>query len=458
MTLRNSKTNWQYLLIIFFLAAILAGGVLWFSGIEEINLREFSELGKPEKVENNIQAGQQEEEGEQEEEEDFTFLISYLDKELIQEKIKQGKEFLYRMENKDEKGFYKKYDALNDSFENRLHTVYSASIVYTFLYINDLEEDEEILANLSDWGDFLLFMQQKDEDDKRYGAFHYSFYLDERGKEERFVVGTAALSIFTLLRLYDLTDDLKYLESAELAGDWLTTMQKPDGTMKPYAKLSDSGWLYGNQISLLYNGQVLSALSKLYQETKDEKYYDTAEGIAQYFAGEYEKEQGYIEGEYREKNPVSNAWVVMSLMDFYKINPDESYKKIIFELSALILENQKDNSNDLLYYGGWKGAYSTSGTGWITEVMAETYRFCLAEKREDCQKYKEAVIKAIRWLIQNTYSEENSFFLKNQERAIGGVFWNNIKKYVRTDSVCHALNGYLRIFDYLDDGVLLSID
>lgn len=452
MILRNSKTNWQYLLIVFILAVILAGGVLWFLAIEEINLKKFPELEKPEKVENSTQEGQQEEE------EEFTFLVSYLDKELISEKIRQGKEFLYRMENKDEKGFYKKYDALNDSFENRLHTVYSASIIYTFLYINDLEEDEEILANLSNWGDFLLFMQKKDKGDERYGAFHYSFYLDEKGKEERFVVGTAALSIFTLLRLYDLTDDLKYLESAKLAGNWLITMQKPDGTMKPYVKLSSGGWVYGNQISLLYNGQVLSALAKLYQKTKDEKYYDTAEGIAQYFAGEYEKEQGYIEGEYRDKNPISNAWVVMSLMDFYKINPDENYKKIIFELSSLILNNQKDNSNDLLYYGGWKGAYSTSGTGWITEVMAETYRFCLAEKKEDCQKYKTAVIKAMRWLIQNTYSEENSFFLKNSERAIGGVFWNNIKKYVRTDSVCHALNGYLRIFDYLDDGVLLSID
>ncbi len=452
MILRDAKTNWQYLLIIFFLAVILTGGVLWFSEIEEINFKEFPELKKSEKIEDNIQVGQQEEEKE------FSFLVSSLDKELISEKIRQGKEFLYRMENKDEGGFYKKYDALNDSFEGRLHAVYSASIIYTFLYINDLEEDEEILANLSDWADFLLFMQKKDEGDEKYGAFHYSYYLDEKEKEERFVVGTAALSIFTLLRLYDLTDDLKYLESAKLAGNWLTTMQKADGTMKPYVKLSSSGWVYGNQISLLYNGQVLSALAKLYQKTKDKKYYDTAEGIAQYFAGEYEKEQGYIEGEYRDKNPISNSWVVMSLMDFYKVNFEERYQKIIFELSSLILDNQKDNSNDLLYYGGWKGAYSTSGTGWITEVMAETYRFCLAESKEDCQKYKTAVIKAMRWLIQNTYSEKNSLSLKNPERAIGGVFWNNIQKYVRTDSVCHALNGYIRIFDYLDDGVLLSID
>ena len=89
--------------------------------------------------------------------------------------------------------------------------------------------------------------------------------------------------------------------------------------------------------------------------------------------------------------------------------------------------------------------------------MAETYRFCREEKNDGCDKYKEAVIKAIRWIIQNTYSEDGTFAVKNPEKALGGVFWNKDNRYVRTDSVCHALNGYIRIMDYLEDGVLLSI-
>lgn len=398
-------------------------------------------------------------------------IIRNLDKELILRKIKEGKDFLCRVMNKNEKGFYneqgvltyppkggyKKYDTLNDSFEKRLHTVYSASIIYTFLYIYDLEKDKEILEYIPDWGDFLLFMQNKEEGTEGYGGFHYSYYLEDGEKEKKFVVGTAALSIFTLLRLYDLTGQSKYLDSAKLAGDWLTSMQNPDGTIKPHIEYSDGQWSYGQKESLLYEGQVLSALSKLYGATHEEKYCNTAEAIARRFADKYEKENGYIEGEYRKKNPISNAWVVMSLMDFYQMNKAERYKKIIFELSDKILKNQKKDTDDLLYCGGWAGAYSTSGMGWISEVMTETYRFCKKEKMEDCEKYKEAVIMAIRWILQNTYSEENSFFLKNPEMAIGGVFWNEHNKYVRTDSVCHALNGYIRIMDYLEDGLLLSI-
>lgn len=279
-------------------------------------------------------------------------VIRNLDKELIEQKIKQGKEFLYRMENKDEHGFYKKYDTLNDTFENRLHTVYSASIIYTFLYIYDLEKDEKILEDAVDWANFLLSMQNKDKEDKRYGAFHYSFYLDNQEKEKKFVVGTSALSIFTLLRMYDLTEDSKYLESAKLAGDWLATMQEPDGSMKPYTRYSDGKWVYGKKESLLYNGQVLSSLSKLYAATGDKKYYDTAEGIAKRFAEKYEEEKGYIQGEYRKKNPISNSWAVMSSMDFYKVSQDDRYKNVIFELSEKVLENQKNNPDDISHYGG----------------------------------------------------------------------------------------------------------
>ncbi len=406
--------------------------------------------------------------------------VRNLDKNLIYQKINEGKEFLYRMEHQDKHGFYKKYDVLNDRFENRLHTVYSASIIYTFLYIYDLEKDfcselsepgehecgREILKRLSDWGNFLLSMQNRDEKDERYGAFHYSYYLETKEKEKKFVVGTSALSIFTLLRLYEFTNNPEYLESAKLAGNWLTTMQRPDGGMKSSETYSDGQWLTNQKESLLYDGQVLSALSKLYKVTGDEKYYQTAKRIAQRFVDKYEQERGYIQGEYREKNPISNSWVVMSLMDFYKAtrayNEAEAadlirYRNIIFELSEKILKNQRDDSKDLLYFGSWRGAYSTSGTGWMTEVMTETYKFCQAERKENCRQYKDGVVRAIRWLIQNTYSEENTFFLKNSEKAIGGVFWNRLNKYVRTDSVCHALNGYVLIFNDLEDNLLLSV-
>ena len=395
---------------------------------------------------------------------DDVVIIRELDKALIKEKIEQGKEFLYRMERPKEHGFYKRYEAERDYLGESLHTVYSGSIIYTFLYIYDYDQDKRILSQVDDWAEFLLFMQDKDPSSRSYGAFNYSYNWYQKEKEPRFVIGTAALNIFPLLRLYEILGDEKYLESAKLSGDWLLTMQNPDGTMKPYLRYKDGKTLFGKKESLLYQGQTLSALSKLYDTTKIQKYYDAAKKIAQHFAQKYEDAgRKYIAGEYRTKNPISNSWVVMSLMDFYKINHDEYYKDIVFELSSQVIANQFKDPNDMLNYGRIGGAYSTSGNGWISEVMTDTYKFCLEQDpltnsgQADCEKYKETVINIIRWIIQYTYSEDNNSALANPTKALGGVYWNKENKYVRTDSVCHALNGYTRIMEYLDDGTLVSI-
>ena len=396
---------------------------------------------------------------------DGILMIRELDKEMIAERIEQGKEFLYRMEHDDLHGFYKQYNAEKDSFEERLHTVYSASIIYTFLYVYDYNKDEKILAYLDDWGSFLLSMQETDKNSSRYGAFSYSYFLDTQEKpclpadrEQRYVVGTSALSIFTLLRLHEITGNEKYLSSAKIAGDWLVSMQREDGVVKPYVRYNGEEWVYGTKLSLLYNGQSLSALSKLYAETKDKKYYNSAKKIADLFAKKYEQAgRKYVVGEYRTINPISNTWLVMSLMDFHKASGENYYKEIVFELSSQIISNQFKNLDDLFNYGRIDGAYSTSGNGWISEVMTDTYSFCLEEKRNDCEKYKTTVLNIIRWIMARTYSEENVSLTKNPQRSLGGVFWNKSEKYVRTDSVCHGLNGYTRLMKYLDEGTLLSI-
>jgi hypothetical protein len=59
--------------------------------------------------------------------------------------------------------------------------------------------------------------------------------------------------------------------------------------------------------------------------------------------------------------------------------------------------------------------------------------------------------------MQYTYSPENSFVVEDPEMARGGVFWNARDRYVRTDSVCHAMNAYVFMVDHLPDGVLVEL-
>jgi len=431
--------NWKYLLITFVLAAIVGGGTFWFSRVGELPAAvNLPEIQKPKETE-----------------------IAKEENRLARA-VEQGKEFLLRMEDEEKHGFHKYYYALEDRFEERLHTVYSASIIYTLLKIYDFDGDERIFKKLPQWGEFLLSMQNKTG--KAEGAFHYSLYLSPEEKEEKFVVGTAALSIFTLLDLYERTETPEYLESAKLAGDWLLGMQQDNGIMKAYQRYEEGKWYYGTQESLLYNGQVLAALSRLYQVTQEEKYFNSAEKIAKHFEKRVEEDGCFLGDEYRSANPISSAWVVMALLDFYKVDPAEEgdelrssspfadarvHKEIIFNCSRELIKRQMTETADPLYQGRWNLAFSTSGNGWLAEVMMEMYHFCERENMTACQDYKTAVIKVIDWLMQFTYSEENSIALPNPKLAIGGIFWDYNNKYVRTDSVCHALNSYVGIIGYM---------
>jgi len=389
-----------------------------------------------------------------------TVIVPQIDKDLVKQEIGQGKGYLLRILDKKENGAHKYYYPANDTFENRLYTIYTSSTIYTLLKIYKFEKDEKLLKQIFDSADFVLSMQNKEEKSKAFGAFYYSYYPDSKEKEQKYVVGTSSKTIFTLIKLYELSGDQKYLESAKIAGDWLLTMRKNDGSMKSYIRY-DSGqkkWFYDVKESLLYNGQVLSALSRLYLETKEEKYYNGAENIAKYLAKKYEDAgRDYIVDEYRSKNPISNSWVTMSLIDFCRAKKSDYYEKIVFEMAGKILNDQMDNPDKLSTYGQWNGAYSTSGVGWISEVMSELYHFCQEKNKNDCEKYKNSVILATRWLIQNTYSEENMSGVKNPKMAIGGIPWDQNQAYIRTDSVCHGLNSYLNIINDLPDVSLTSI-
>ena len=92
--------------------------------------------------------------------------------------------------------------------------------------------------------------------------------------------------------------------------------------------------------------------------------------------------------------------------------------------------------------------------------MRITERKVVAELRRHSYKLtsqRQAVIRAILWLTQNTYSAENTFFLEAPQNAIGGIFWNSENRYVRTDSLCHGLNAYIVVVKDWDDGLILSV-
>ncbi len=372
-------------------------------------------------------------------------VIRHLDSDLIYSKIMDAKEYLLRAMDKNTHGFHKLYTATSGTFDKRVITTYSSSSLYSLLKLNDLERDERIVKQIPLIADFILSMQLHEGRNK--GAFHYSLSLETGEKDNRFVVGSVSKTIFTLLELYGQTEDKRYLDSAVLAADWLLTMRNPDGTVINQVKIENGEPVFDRRYSNLYTGEVLSAFSRMYAATSDKRYYNAAEILADNFLKKAENDAYFLTDDYRlPTDAVPTSWAVMSLLDFYKISGNKIYQKVSLKCLDEIMKRQNNNPNDLQGYGR-VGRQKTSGNGWINEVISEVYLSCRQENGKECIKYTDPMLKIMRWLIQNTYSKANTYFLKEPEKAVGGLIRDYTGEEVRTDAVCHGVNGYINLLN-----------
>ncbi len=363
----------------------------------------------------------------------------------LREMAFKSRDFLLRSYHKDTGGFYKIYYPESDIYPSEVNTVYSASSITSLIKINDYEPQPHIEEMLSNWTGFLLSMQSRENG--TYGAFHYSYDFTSRKKLERFPVGTSALTSLVLLDMYDRTNNASYLESAELAGAWLVSMQKSDGSVYSLTEKTGGQMRVGKDISVLYNGQTLSALSKIYIHSPQEKFSISAKKLRDWMVGKIKNEGCYLSDDYRTPNPISSGWGIMSLISFYDAEPDAETEQIIMKCGEELVGRQIKDETDPINYGRWQDSYSTSGTGWLGEVMMATHAFCLKHNGANCGRYLESARKASGWIIRRTYTSQNSAGLPDPANAEGGIYWDSNNGFVRLDVQCHAMNTYVLILE-----------
>jgi hypothetical protein len=384
--------------------------------------------------------------------------VRVFDKAMLRRRIDEGKAYLLRVIDPELGGVHKHYHTRTDTFEKRLHTIYTASTIYTLLAVHAHDHDESLREPIERAAGFLLSMQRVAPAQPGHGAFHYSLDLERGEPEPRFVVGTTSKSIFTLIELHAFTGDRKYLDAARTAADWLMTMQGADGRVSSELRLdSNNEGTVKEQESLLYTGQVLSALSRLYEATDDPRYLDAAARTAGHLTAKVQSDGCYLGDDYRTANPVSSSWVILSLFDFARASGDATVRATVYQCADRLLERQIDDPDDVYRHGRWQGSLSSSGNGWLAEVLSELYLDCPDSDADGCARYRHSVVLLFRLLMQYTYSPENSFVAKNPDMARGGLFWNTQDRDVRTDSVCHAMNAYVFMIDHLPDGVLVEL-
>jgi hypothetical protein len=364
--------------------------------------------------------------------------------------IERSRQYLLRAMDPQRHGFFKKYDARSDVPDTDLRTTYTASSLYSLIKLHEFNPDPAAEKHFRAIADFLLAMQVKTG--AQAGAFHYALETLNNEKSCRFVVGTASKTIFTLIELHRLYGDRTYLNSAKRAGDWLLKMVQPDGRVVSEARCKGGRWSRNEKQSFLYSGEVLSALSRLHLATKEQRYRSGATRIANRVMPAAEKQGYFVGDDFRAANTISTSWVAMALVDYARIDNNSRVREVLQRAMQQIILRQSHNPSDVYNHGRYFDVMSTSGNGWINEVLGELHTLCTAEAFTDCAQYRQAAIHTSRWLLQNSYTAANSYALKNPARAEGGFIRNYVKSSVRTDAVCHGVNGWLGLMKIVGAG------
>src|SRR5690606_8981896 len=178
---------------------------------------------------------------------------------------------------------------------------------------------------------------------------------------------------------------------------------------------------------------------------------------AGYLADKVASEGCYLGDDYRTPNPISSSWAILSLFDHARASGDATKREAALACADLLLARQIRDPDDAYRHGRWPASQTSSGAGWLAEVFAALYRDARPDESERRERLREAIVLLLRQLMQYTYSPENSYVVKVPAKAAGGLFWSPPDRFVRTDSVCHALNAYVFMLDELPEGVLVEL-
>ncbi|MFT4310320.1 MAG: hypothetical protein ACMXYC_01690 [Candidatus Woesearchaeota archaeon] len=304
-------------------------------------------------------------------------------------------------------GFHKYYDPKTKKFQDEVVTGYTGSLLYTLSFINRTYPKSL---------DFLVLMQKNDGE--LQGAISYSLNTSTQQKSNRYVIGSAAKAIVSWV------PHEPYIDNAIMAGDWLVFMQRDDGWVRASARITNNNILYSDSISLLYNGQVIKALSHLYLATNISIYKDSAQKIVNNMIDRVNSEGCLLGDDFRDPNPISSAWVLMALREFSVIN--ESVKSHIHNCASELIRLREFTTKE---YERFPGAFSTSGNGWLAEVFILMYKDCLVYQFDDCTLYIDEVQNLLEWIAKHEVVPQK-----------GEIVWSTSQLYVRTDILAHTAN------------------
>lgn len=344
------------------------------------------------------------------------------------------------------------------------HNTIEGQVAYEYFPSLDMYDDSQrtmIRSTMAVWILNRLAFFLKDENLKDLGKKSVQFYLEryfqmseslkkgelipstvpEKKDSDQVAQNKFPAASFLVGTILERGEEQKYQKEIKLLMNWVMKFQKSDGLI----------WTQYAQGQYFEPGQLLLMIADLYEKTKDPHYKDFFDKSFQTYSAAI---QDMIRLGTAQYAPYAPAWFTQPFAKMYVITRDTQYRDAVFLINDNVVKWYDINKEYQAYfdYDGMLAPKSWHyGNVSITSASLESlcdaaYVAKLSGDAERFKKYSFVIRRSVAYLMRLQYTPENTYYVKNKERALGGFKTDLVNSKIWMDNVWHLTSAFIKIY------------
>ena len=266
----------------------------------------------------------------------------------------------------------------------------------------------------------------------RAGSAQAIYVLDYDGKSR---LGANGLALLALTREIQYSPRPGDLAAAKGLANSILAMQRQDGGLEMYYRTGEDD---EEGYSLYYPGEAMLGLIELYRIEKDPRILDAVSRGADFL----------IQSQRKLTELPPDAWFVQTLEALYAINSSPKCSAHAIDLAFAMATSQYTASAPEGFEGAIPpGIPRATPAASRAEGTLAGYRLAVKVGDQRASQILAAIKSSAAFQLSQQFNAENSFFLPDPQRAMGGFHESLTSMRIRIDYVQHNISSLLGLSD-----------